>query len=268
MNSTLAADSGMYDFMVEPVADWSVNQAALFPWLFIIPAEILALLIDGIIWAASDGGLPGLPRGERPKLTWTDISYCYFNRIVMLPFVAFLNVRAIWASSAVDWALEKSAFTFSNTVIGFLAVFCLADFVYYVGHRVVHGNPVLYNFIHKHHHGEPLPIRGWFDTCNAHPTDFFYTGFSTSPVSVLWLMPFLGVRIHIVTVAIMMYTVMFVGALGHSRLDFNLGFFNTRFHAGHHSMFKYNYAQNIELWDRLFGTYKELPVPAKGTKVE
>ena len=52
---------------------------------------------------------------------------------------------------------------------------------------------------------------------------------------------------------------MFVGALGHSRLDIDIWFFRTRFHAGHHAMFKYNYAQNIELWDRLFGTYKELP---------
>ena len=48
---------------------------------------------------------------------------------------------------------------------------------------------MLYSFIHKHHHGEAEPIRGWADTCNAHPTDFFYTGFCTSPMSVLWLMP-------------------------------------------------------------------------------
>jgi len=265
MNST-AADSGMYDFMVNPVSTWTLTQGLIFPFLFSVPAEILALLIDVIIWAAKDGGLPGPARNERKALTWTDYKYTYFNRVVMLPFVAFLNVKAIWASSAIDWTMEASAFTFWNTVVGFLFIFSLGDLVYYIGHRVVHGTPWLYNFVHKHHHGEPLPIRGWFDTCNAHPTDFFYTGFSTSPVSVLWLMPLIGVRAHIVTVAIMMYTVMFVGALGHSRLDFNLGFFNSRFHAGHHSMFKYNYAQNIELWDRLFGTYKELPFPPKGSK--
>jgi len=226
----------------------------------------LALLIDGIIWAANDGGLPGPPRNERKALTWTDYGYTYFNRLIGLPFVAFLNVRAIWGSPAVVWTMEKEAFTFMNTVVGFLFVFALADLVYYVGHRTVHKFPTLYGIVHKHHHGEPVPIRGWFDTCNAHPTDFFYTGFSTSPVSVLWLMPYLGVQIHIVTVAIMMYSVMFVGALGHCRLDFNLGFFNTRFHAGHHAMFKYNYAQNIELWDRLFGTYKDLEVPPEMIK--
>jgi len=250
------------------VSTWSTSQALLFPWLFVIPAEILGLLIDGVIYAAQDGSLPGPPRNERKKLTWTDISYTAFNRIIGLPIISFLNVRAIWGSSAVDWSMEKDAFTFWNTVVGFLVVFSLCDLVYYLGHRIVHGVPWLYNVVHKHHHGEPLPIRGWFDTCNAHPTDFFYTGFATSPVSTLWLMPMIGVKIHIVTVAVMMYTVMFVGALGHCRLDFNVGFFNTRFHAGHHAMFKYNYAQNIELWDRIFGTYKALPVPKDGKKVE
>ena len=50
------------------------------------------------------------------------------------------------------------------------------------------------------------------------------------------------------------------GALGHGRLDFTVGFFNTRFHAGHHANSTCNFAQNIELWDRLFGTYIPLNV--------
>jgi len=133
-------------------------------------------------------------------------------------------------------------------------------------HRIVHANPALYNFVHKHHHQDAYPIRGWLDTCNAHPTDFFYTGFSTSPISVLWLAPLVGLDVHIATIGVLLYSNMFVGALGHCRLDLDIGIFRTRFHAGHHAMFKYNYAQNIELWDRLFGTYKELPMPNKDNK--
>merc|ERR1711937_215043 len=67
--------------------------------------------------------------------------------------------------------------------------FALSDFTYYAGHRIVHRWPAVYKFVHKHHHGEAEPIRGWADTCNAHPTDFFYTGFCTSPLSSLWLFP-------------------------------------------------------------------------------
>lgn len=250
----------LYQFTVTPVSTWTYSQMALFPWLFIIPAELLALIVDSFIYWFNDGALPRGPHGERAQrkpLPWKDISYVAFNRLVLLPFVAFLNVKVIWASSAVVYDFNN--FTFMNTVVAFIIVFSLSDLVYYTGHRIVHRFPALYEFVHKHHHGESHPIRGWIDTCNAHPTDFFYTGFSTSPMSTLWIMP--AGSVHIATIAAMMYVNMFVGAFGHCRLDFNLGFFNSRFHAGHHAMFKYNYAQNIELWDRLFGTfyYKDLP---------
>jgi len=245
-------------FMVEPVSTWSLYQVAFFIVAFVAPAEILAKVIDVIIFFLGRGK-DSLPlRANYPPLTFTDNFYIYFNRIIMLPIVSWLNVNCIWKSKAVVW---DGDLTFFNTFVGFIIVFSLSDLVYYIGHRVVHSVPWLYNFVHKHHHQESHPRYGWADTCNAHPTDFFYTGFSTSPVSVLWVMP--ANSIHIKTLGVLLYCVMFVGALGHSRLDFDFKFFNTRFHAGHHAMFKYNYAQNIELWDRLFGTYKELEIPSK-----
>lgn len=264
MNATATSsfmDMSNYGFVTAPPLTWTLQEAIWFPLIFIIPAEILAFIIDGVIWLTEFLSLPrldGPAREDRPKLAWKDIRYVVFNRAIMLPFVAWLNVQAIWRSDAVVWDMENK--TLFNTLIMGVVVFSLSDFVYYVGHRIVHAVPVLYGFIHKHHHQEPIPIRGWFDTCNAHPSDFFYTGFSTSPVSVLWLMP--KDSVHIVTLAVVMYCVMFVGALGHSRLDFNIYVFNSRFHAGHHAMFNVNYAQNIELWDRIFGTYKPLPEPS------
>ena len=73
-------------------------------------------------------------------------------------------------------------------------------------------------------------------------------------MSTLWLLP--AGSVHVGTIAAMMYTNMFVGAFGHCRLDFNLGFFNTRFHAGHHALSNCNFAQNVEIWDRIFGTFR------------
>jgi sterol desaturase/sphingolipid hydroxylase (fatty acid hydroxylase superfamily) len=254
----MAEMAEMYAFTITPVSTWTMNQALLFPWLFIVPAELLALIVDACIWIANGGALPGPPKDQRKPLPWKDIGFIAFNRIVLLPIVAFLNMRVINASKAVVWDFDQ--FTFFNTVVAFVIVFSLSDLVYYIGHRIVHRYPLLYGIVHKHHHGESHPIRGWADTCNAHPLDFFYTGVSTSPMSSLWVMP--AGSIHVATIAAIMYVVMFVGAFGHCRLDFTVGpFFNSRFHAGHHAMFSYNYAQNIELWDRLFGTYytKELP---------
>jgi sterol desaturase/sphingolipid hydroxylase (fatty acid hydroxylase superfamily) len=52
--------------------------------------------------------------------------------------------------------------TLMNTLVSFIIVFSLSDLVYYTGHRIVHRFPLLYRWIHKHHHGEPAPMRGWF----------------------------------------------------------------------------------------------------------
>ena len=47
------------------------------------------------------------------------------------------------------------------------------------------------------------------------------------------------------------------GSLGHSRVNIDIVFFRSRFHAGHHEFFTCNYAQNIEIWDKLFGTFRD-----------
>jgi sterol desaturase/sphingolipid hydroxylase (fatty acid hydroxylase superfamily) len=241
-------------FMVEPVSTWSTDQMLLFPWLFIIPAEILGMISSALIHFL---GKPetDLPHGRstHTPLDKTSQFYIYFNRLIVLPFLSLLIVKNVWASNAVVFDADK--LNWGNGLGGFAVVFALADFTYYVGHRVVHANPKIYKFVHKHHHGESEPIRGWADTCNAHPTDFFYTGVCTSPLSVLWLMP--AGTVHIYAIAACLWVNSFVGSLGHCRLDLNVGIFDTRFHAGHHSKSTCNFAQNIELWDRLFGTYKD-----------
>ncbi|GMI26339.1 hypothetical protein TeGR_g5380 [Tetraparma gracilis] len=251
----------MQSFMVEPTSDWTWEQTMLFPWLFIIPAEILGGCSSALIYflGAKESDLP-YGRTTFKPLGFRDYAYIWFNRLIVLPFISFLVVRTVWASEAVVW--QKEDLDWMNGLASFLAVFSLSDFTYYASHRFVHSFPNIYKFVHKHHHGESEPIRGWADTCNAHPTDFFYTGFCTSPLSTLWLMP--KGSVHIYAIGACLWINSFVGALGHCRLDLNIGVFNTRFHAGHHAYAKCNFAQNIELWDRLFGTYKDLTTVTKG----
>lgn len=171
-------------------------------------------------------------------------------------------VRVVWNSSAVVYTPED--LTWANGLGAFLIVFTLSDLTYYVGHRIVHMTPTMYALVHKHHHRQSEPIRGWADTCNATPADFFYTGFCTSPLSTMWFMP--TASVHIYAIGACLWINAFIGALGHCRLDFNIGVFNTRFHAGHHAYAKCNFAQNVELWDWIFGTYKELAEVTKGVK--
>jgi len=250
----------MQKFMVEPVSTWSVNQMLLFPWLFIIPAEILGMISSSLIYFLGSSKTD-LPYGKTTHvpLGSTDLQYIWFNRLVMLPFISFLIVRTVWNSDAIVYDMDQ--LNMMNGLVAFIIVFSLSDLTYYTGHRIVHKHKWLYVFVHKHHHGEAEPIRGWADTCNAHPTDFFYTGFTTSPMSSLWLMP--AGSVHIVAIAACLWINSFVGSLGHCRLDLNWGVFNTRFHAGHHAYSTCNFAQNIEVWDRLFGTYRDLDVDGK-----
>jgi sterol desaturase/sphingolipid hydroxylase (fatty acid hydroxylase superfamily) len=247
----------MQKFVVEPVDTWSTEQMMLFPCLFIVPAEFLGLISSALIRikGAPETDLPHMPTTGKP-LDATSWCYIWFNRLVLLPFISFLIVRTVWNSNAIVY--DTGQLSWSNGVFAFIVVFALSDLSYYTAHRIVHRYPWLYKFVHKHHHGEPAPIRGWTDTCNAHPIDFFYTGFTTSPMSSLWLMP--AGSVHIVAIAACLWFNAFAGALGHCRLDLNWGVFSSRFHAGHHAYTHCNYAQNIDLWDRLFNTYRELQV--------
>ena len=249
-------------FIFKPASTWTTKQMLTFPWLCIIPTEILSLISTTMIfligsspWGMQLLGDNDLPHGRKTgkPLGFTDYSYIWFNRLVMLPFVAFLVLNVVCNSSAIVWDMD--ALNWKNGFVMFVVVFSLSDFTYYVAHRIVHRVPWLYAYVHKHHHQERQPIRGWADTCNAHPTDFFYTGFCTSPMSTLWLMP--AGSVHIVAIAACLWVNSFLGSLGHCRLDINTIFFSTRFHAGHHAYSKYNFAQNIDIWDRLFNTYRD-----------
>ena len=49
-----AAANDAQAFMVEPVKTWTWGQALLFPWLFVIPAEILALISSSLIYVLGE----------------------------------------------------------------------------------------------------------------------------------------------------------------------------------------------------------------------
>jgi sterol desaturase/sphingolipid hydroxylase (fatty acid hydroxylase superfamily) len=246
-----------HKFMVEPLSSWTWEQALLFPFLFVVPAEVLGLISSAIIYVLGDVKTD-LPHGKTTNnpLGTRDLCYIWFNRLIVLPFLSWMIVRTVWNSKAVVY--DPDQLTWMNGALAFVICFALSDLSYYTSHRIVHKYKWLYRFVHKHHHGEPEPILGWSDTCNATPMDFFYTGFTTSPMSSLWLFP--SNSIHIYAIMACLWTNAFVGSLGHCRLDLNWGVFNTRFHAGHHAYTNCNYAQNVELWDRLFGTYRHLEV--------
>ena len=105
-NSTMDDSSGlslpflaMQSFVVDPIETWTFYQALLFPWMFIIPAEILGLCSSALIYflGHKDSDLP-YGRTTFKPLGITDYTYIFFNRLMVLPFISFLVVRTAWNS--------------------------------------------------------------------------------------------------------------------------------------------------------------------------
>ena len=96
--------------MVTPVATWTVAQMFLFPWLFIIPAEILGAISSIMIymWGKVETDLPH-GRTTHVPLSTRDLTYIWFNRLVVLPFLSWLIVGAVWNSKAVVYDMEVCA---------------------------------------------------------------------------------------------------------------------------------------------------------------
>jgi sterol desaturase/sphingolipid hydroxylase (fatty acid hydroxylase superfamily) len=64
----------------------------------------------------------------------------------------------------------SSEMTVGNTVVFVFLVFLLDDFVYYWSHRCMH-LPSVYALVHKHHHRQSLPRRGYWDAANETPME-------------------------------------------------------------------------------------------------
>ena len=120
-----------YRFIVEPVATWSMSDWAVFPALFVLPAEISGFLVDTLIYVITYVlKLKTLPeRDSYPPLVFKDYFYMYFNRFVLLPFLSWLIVTTVWNSTSIVY----DECTIMNTLVAFLVVFSLSDLVYYTG---------------------------------------------------------------------------------------------------------------------------------------
>jgi len=118
-------------------------------------------------------GIPLLPsrvpqpiRKDRPL---DGISYFFLgcNQIVDLTFTQNL-AHLLWTTPDIVWGWQHV--TLSNTVVAFAALFLIDDFFYYWAHRWMH-HPLFYKHVHKHHHRQVLPKRGYSDGINVHPLE-------------------------------------------------------------------------------------------------
>ena len=242
-----------------------LNPLELEPLVFIglavgksTAAEIFnVVLLEGLRLV----GFPKLPSREpKPiikgleKLEMKDYIFLILNQSVEVIFLFHLFKFALTLPRNVE------EITFLNTVVAFYATFLLDDFFYYFLHRFLHV-PAVYPYVHKHHHRQPLPYRGYVDAANESPLE------QVGGLACIWgsfaiINPLIGY--HVFTLGVFFTCFALLAYLNHTPYDVKLGLFgleySVRAHETHHRMLRGNYAQNTMLWDKIFGTYIDYPI--------
>ncbi len=162
-----------------------------------------------------------------------------------------IGIYQIWL---IFLAWDYRVFTFESNLYTFLVVFMMADFTYYVQHRLMHEWKPLWA-LHQVHHSSP-----WMN---------FSTG-----LRLTWLGPIITPFFHLPMILIGFHPLLVGSAVLFNlfyqfwlhtemipRLGFLEGWINTpSAHRVHHATNKIyidkNYGGILMIWDRLFGTYE------------
>ena len=233
---------------------WAYAVAAVAKF---IAEEVLNVIILTFLKLISHVKLPSRepkPIGKGLEFLQTkDYIYLTINQGVELVFLFHL------AHLGLSLPIHPEQLTVSNTLVAFYATVFLNDFFYYFLHRFLHV-PAIYPYIHKHHHRQALPVRGYVDAANEHPLEQV-GGQLCVYGAIKVLIPLVG--FHALTMFVFFAVFAVLAYLNHTAYDVKLGLmginYTVRAHETHHRMLRGNYSQNTMFWDKLFGTFIEYP---------
>jgi len=195
-------------------------------------------------------------RGPRPPpsrgLEYKDWLFLAINAVVETAYMGHL-IHYLFYSPNIDRSVGGLGFLNGPVALYLTVVF--NDMFYAPMHRILH-TPLLYRWIHKHHHSSSFPDRGSLDALNEHP------------VEAILAMIFWFLALQLVTLCVGMHFVvipihtgmMAIGAIfNHTAHDlsfscFGMGF-SVRAHEMHHRMPKKNFGLFCMWFDKLMGTY-------------
>jgi len=181
-----------------------------------------------------------------------DYLFLVLNKSTTPIFIYYL-IKLCWFSNTVSWSTDP-LFILINNIICVPVLFVVYDFFYTIFHRGLHHHSI-YRFIHKHHHRQNAPTRGYDDAINTHPLEYLPGQFNH--IFSIWILG-LVFPVHLSAVAIFMFLGMVMAGLNHTRLDVGFpGVYEVKHHDAHHRFPNSNYGQYVVFWDRLTGSYKE-----------
>ena len=153
-----------------------------------------------------------------------------------------------------------------NTLVASVLLFGLDDLLYNLAHRFMHWRPI-YPWIHKIHHRQYLPERGYWDAAIEHPVE------QLIGLGVFWVALEVVFRVTGMHLAGFLFSFLFYSffnIVNHMPYDTQfmfLGFtYSTRAHEMHHRYPNCNYSKSCMLWDKLLGTYRPYQADSKKSK--
>merc|ERR1719217_964069 len=155
---------------------WLLNPWSVSPlvWLAGYAAVRVALLgfVDGLVWIVGPW-LPPLPSRVGPKpvcqhsINTLDVTYLIINSTIEYVFAQQIGLL-LWTAPFV--ARAPAGLGVFNTVVAFWLLLVVDDSMYAPLHRFMH-HPAVYRYVHKHHHRNTFPARGYIDAANEHPVE-------------------------------------------------------------------------------------------------
>ena len=146
----------------------------------------------------------------------------------------------------------------SGTTISVALMFVAMDAVYMMAHRAMHTRR-FYTHVHKYHHVSKNPRNGYADAAFTHPLEHCI-GLTTVFVGMF-------VAHHLTGGASVPAVATFIGLHGVLSITNHLKGSLGAFHRTHHRHLTCNYAQHIQLLDRVAGTFRAHPRIQVGTKM-
>lgn len=233
----------------------------------------LLILLDFIITACCQCCKPKrlLFREENPNVKglqqMENIDYIFLVVNSFIEYTYLMNLGSYVVTDGLFMVGWKQA-SITNTICAFFALFVAADFFYSLAHRFMHLS-LVYPWVHKHHHRQMLPKRGYLDAGNEHPIEQM-VGFATLWLGTQVVIHSLGVHLVAGIAHFAMYGVLAI--LNHSEFDIRfhicripLFYYSVGAHEMHHRNPKCNMAQSFMLWDKLMGTFKDYTPTPKGS---
>jgi len=230
-------------------------------WIMGYAAVRVSLLgfVDGLVWIVGPWLSPLPSRvGPKPvfqhKINVLDVTYLVINSTI--EYVFAMNIFfLLWHAPFI--VRVPNDFGVLNGIVAFWLLLIVDDSMYAPLHRFMHHHYV-YRWVHKHHHRNTFPARGYIDAANEHPVE------QIAALTLHWIAVHVvahTVGLHVVTVGAHFGFKALGACFNHTGFDLRFNFlgidYSVRAHETHHRKPQTNFAQYVMFWDRLMGTYRE-----------